>query len=144
MGKNKIMLEIFGFDEMIKQLENVGADAKGFVEDSLSSVAEDVGVQTLEAIGKANLPAGGKYSKGDTAKSVIQNPNVEWVGLCASVGVGFDKTVPGAGGFLISGTPRMKPVQGLVSIYKRKTFSKELTDGLADSFQDYLQDALGG
>ena len=139
---NKMKLEIYGFDEMITRLDGVGANVKDFVTESLEAVGEDVGVMTKEAL--TNLPAGGKYSTGDTEASVITNPKVEWQGSVASIGMGFDYSKAGAGGFLISGTPRMRPVQGLVSIYKRKTFWKKMGEGLQDSFNDYFNEAMGG
>ena len=139
---NKMKLEIYGFEEMITKLDAVGANVKDFVTESLEAVGEDVGVQTKEAL--TNLPAGGKYSTGDTEASVVTNPKVEWQGSVASIGMGFDYMKPGAGGFLISGTPRMRPVQGLVSIYKRKTFWKKMGEGLQDSFEDYFNETMGG
>lgn len=139
---NKMKLEIYGFEEMITALDSIGANVKDFVTESLEAVGEEVGIRTKEAL--SDLPAGGKYSTGDTEKSVIINPTVEWQGSVATIGMGFDKMKVGAGGFLISGTPRMPPVQGLVTIYKRKTFWKKMGEGLQDSFNDYFNEAMGG
>ena len=84
----------------------------------------------------SNLPAGGKYSQGDTAKSIIQNPKVSWTGNIGSLPIGFDYAKPGAGGFLITGTPRMKPDHKLETIYARKKYwaglMKEVSDALTE------------
>lgn len=141
---NKFKCEIFGFEEMITRLDEVEGNVKGFVTETLETVGEDVGVYTKEAVAKSKLPAQGKYSKGDTERSVIMNPTVEWQGMVASINVGFDYTKEGAGGLLISGTPRMRPVQELVSIYKRKTFWKKISDGIGESFNDYIEEAMEG
>lgn len=143
MAKNKCSIDIYGFEQMITDLDAVGGNVKEFVTEALEAVGEDVGVYTLEALEKSKLPAQGKYSEGDTKKSVVVNPKVEWNGHLATIGLGFDYMKEGAGGLLISGTPRMEPAQGLVSIYKRKRFWKKMGDGLADSFSDYMEEALG-
>ena len=142
MSGGKIKCQIYGFDEMIEKLDEINANVKDFVTESLEAVGEDIGVYTKEAIKKEELPAGGKYSTGATAQSVIINPKVEWSGTFASIGVGFDYSKDGAGGMLISGTPRMQPVQGLVDIYKRKKFWKKMSAGLEDNFKDYVEEVI--
>jgi hypothetical protein len=140
----KSVANLNGFENLIMRLDEIQGNVKDFVIESLEAVGEDVGVYTHEAMNKANLPAGGKYSTGETAKSVIINPKAEFNGVVASVNLGFDKTKDGVGDILIHGTPRQKPVQALVDIYKRKKFWKKLSDGLTDSFNDYVRETMEG
>ena len=55
---------------------------------------------------KPNLPAHGKYSHGNTAKSLVREPVITWSGTKASVEVGFDIKHGGLPTiFMMYGTP---------------------------------------
>ena len=89
------------------------------------------------------LPATGKYSTGDTKKSIAE-PKVVWSGTVAEVGLGFDKTKPGAGGFLITGTPRMEPDRKLEKIYARKKYLKQINEDLSEVLENAIDEVMGG
>ena len=59
-------------------------------------------------------------------------------------GVGFDYSKKGAGGFLISGTPRMRPDTELQRIYRRKKYMRDIQNDMAEVVQDYIAKALKG
>ena len=60
-----------------------------------------------EAVQKANLPAKGKFSQGDTLNSLYKDAKIEWEGTLASVKTGFSISKGGiASIFMIYGTPR--------------------------------------
>lgn len=77
----------------------------------------------------AKLPAGGRYSTGNTKQSIDDEMSVEWEGMAGTIKVGFDFSKSGVTSvFLMYGTPRMQPVSGLKNaIYGAKT-KKEIAE----------------
>lgn len=142
--RNTLKLDFRGFEELITKLDGLNGDVKNAVTDALEQAGETIGEDTENAVEKANLPAGGEYSKGLTKKSIIKNPKVSWSGTKAEIGVGFDYGKPGAGGFLITGTPRMKPDYELQKIYKRKKYTSAIQNDMANVINDYIDDIMGG
>lgn len=141
---NTLKLDTSGFEGMVRHLQELGGEVQKAVTDALQQAAETVTEDTQDAVRPPNLPAGGKYSHGDTAASIV-TPQVVWIGgVQAEVGVGFDYSKPGAGGFLITGTPRMRPDDALQRIYKRKTYMRNLQQDMCDVVEDYIVDALRG
>lgn len=132
------------FEDLIAKLDELGGDIKAVVEDALNQAGETIEYDTLDAVAHANLPRGGKYSKGDTEKSIIRNPRVQWQGTTASISVGFDYDKPGAGGFLITGTPRMKPDYELQKIYKRKKYMRDIAKDMSEIVNDAIVAKMGG
>ena len=88
------------------------------------------------------LPAGGKYSTGKTEATIVDNPQVEWSGSRASIEVGFDFGKPGAGGFLITGTPKMKPDKELNRMYKGKKYMKQIQDQMSEVVSEAISKAM--
>lgn len=144
MGRNTLKLDTSAFDRMVSHLKDLGGDVQKAVTDALQQAAETITEDTQDAVTAPNLPRGGEYSHGDTAASIVA-PKVIWIGgVQAEVGVGFDYSKPGAGGFLITGTPRMRPDTALQRIYKRKTYMRNIQQDLCDVVEDYIVDALEG
>lgn len=139
-----LKLNLSGFNELITKLDKLGGNINKVVEDALTQAGETIADDTTDAVSNSNLPASGKYSKGDTMKSIAKNSKVEWSGTQASISVGFDYDKPGAGGFLITGTPRMKPNYALQKIYKQKAYMTYLQDGMKDIVNDAIDDMMGG
>jgi hypothetical protein len=142
--RNTLKLDLKGFDELIYKLDKLGGDVKKITEDALDRAGETIGRDTVDAVQKSNLPAGGKYSKGDTEGSIVKNPKTEWEGMIASIGVGFDYSKPGAGGFLITGTPRMAPDNALKKIYKQKRYMSEIQKDMREIFNDEIVRRMEG
>lgn len=144
MGRNTLKLKTDGFERMIAHLTQLDGDVQTAVTDALEQSGDTITEDTQDAVTAANLPAGGKYSSGDTADSIV-TPKVTWVGgTLAEMGVGFDYAKKGAGGFLITGTPRMQPDHALQKIYKRKRYMNQIQQDMIDVVQDYIVDALKG
>ena len=97
---------------------------------------------TIAALESSNLPAEGKYSQGDTLNSVIKDIKTIWVGSIGEIKLGFDKTKAGAGGFLITGTPKMKPDLALERIYGSKRYENQLKKQIEQALQREI-DRLG-
>lgn len=141
--KNSISIDFSVFEDYAAELDDLGANLQEIFEDVMEQEAETVQEDTLEALDNANLPAQGEYSIGTTKDNVNQHPKVEWSGSIGEVGLGFDKTKPGAGGFLITGTPKMRPDQALVDIYGRKKYERKITNSIMEYLQAEIEDRLG-
>ena len=142
MGKNKAKVKLEGFKEMITALDSLGGDLVGIAADALSQAGETIGWDTLEAAQNPNMPAEGKYSTGRTEQAVLTTPRVEVSGNLVEVGAGFDYTKDGAGGILISGTPRMKPNYELNKIFKGRRYMNNISKDIEAVVQDEIERRL--
>lgn len=146
MAKRKSMLSIdfSNFSDYAERLDELGADLKKVFADAMEQAAETVQEDTLEALESAYLPADGIYSKGITKQQVITNAKVEWSGYVGEIGLGFDKSKPGAGGFLITGTPRMQPDYKLEDIYGRRKYENQIKKDIEEVLQAEIDRIMGG
>ena len=147
MARKKIGLQVKGFEEYMAKLDELGgseAMCKG-VEKALISSKEYVNPLIEQAMAKGNLPAGGRYSTGDTKQSIDKDMTVEWEGMTASVKVGFDFKESGLTSiFLMYGTPRMSPVKGLkAAIYGAKT-KKEIAQIQSEAINKIIKRTMEG
>lgn len=141
--RNTLRLDTSGFEELIVKLESLNGNVKAAVTDALMQAAETVHDDTVDAMADEYLPRQGDYSTGAT-KATITKPSVEWSGTLAVAPVGFDYGEKGAGGFLISGTPRMQPNRKLEQIYTRKKYMRQLQEDMQDVISDYIMDKMEG
>lgn len=146
MAKRKSMIDIdFScFGEYAEELDRLGADLKKIFTEAMEEAAEKVQEDTLVALDDAHLPRGGKYSRGNTVNAVIDDIKVNWSGSVGEIGLGFDKTKPGAGGFLITGTPRMRPDYELERIYGTKKYENQIIKEIKKKLQAEIDSRLGG
>lgn len=151
MSRNTLRLDFSGFEDVLATLDEMGGDVISVTDRALREAAVQIQNDTIKAVGKANLPAHGIYSRGDTDRSIIHWPQVEWEGMIGSVPVGFDFSKPGAGGFLISGrresifgTPRMEPVKKLHRMYKGKKYIGQIQDDMLNKVWDEVIRLSGG
>ena len=138
-----VKLETSGIEDMIRRLERAGGDARRITEEVLNKSARQITSDTYDALALQNLPRGGKYSTGRTRSSVIADPKTSWDGDTAWTPVGFDFAMPGAGGFLISGTPRMAPDQALRKMFRQKAYMRKLQNEMMEELWEELQRELG-
>lgn len=141
-GRNSLKIDFQVFGDFAAELDKLGADLKSIFTDVMEQEAETVAEDTKDAVKSANLPAHGIYSTGDTEDSIVMQPQVEWSGELGEIGLGFDKTKPGAGGFLITGTPRMQPDYKLEDIYARKSYEKKMTSDIMDYLSAEIDDHM--
>ena len=142
MGKNKAKVKLEGFKEMITTLDSLGGDLVGVAADALTEEGETIGWDTMEAAQNPNMPAEGKYSTGRTEQAVLTTPRVEVSGNLVEVGAGFDYTKDGAGGILITGTPRMKPNYELQKIFKGRRYMNNISKDIEAVVQDEIERRL--
>ena len=147
LSRNKwIAIDFSNFDAYAEELEKLGADLESIFEKAIESAADQVQADVMEAIQDAHLPAGGQFhsNKRDTENSVIQDPKPETRGGVISVDLGFDKTKPGAGGFLITGTPKMQPDQKLADIFQKKKYANDIKKKIEADLQAEIDKRIGG
>lgn len=142
--KRMIDIDFSAFGDYAEKLDKLGANLQDAFSKAMEQAAETVQEDTISAMAKGNLPAGGKYSQGDTEAAIIRDPKVVWHGSVGEIGLGFDKTRPGAGGFLITGTPKMRPNRALEDIYGRKKYERELKKDIEEVLQDEIDKIMGG
>lgn len=150
-GRNRIGLQFDGWEELAERIDELaGADGlKRAVETALTDSKAHVNQKLTEAMRPNKLPAKGKYSEGDTLRSLDEDSPVTWEGMTASVKIGFKLRENLTSIFLmygtkVHGTPRMKPDRALyTAIYGTKT-KKELKEIQADAVNRVLREALGG
>lgn len=132
------------FEELITKLDGLGGDVKSVVTDALEQAAETIEWDTKDAMQATNLPAKGEYSTGDTEKTIVSNSQIEWSGTMASINVGFDYGKNGAGGLLITGTPKMQPNRALNKIYTSKKYMKDIQNDIAEIVNDAIVEKMEG
>lgn len=142
MGRTTLKLDTSGFEELINRYKKLGGDTKQIVEKALDKIGDEITQDTQTAVSKKNLPQKGKYSKGNTEKSIVKNPRTTWSGEIASIQVGFDYSKPGAGGFLITGTPRMQPDRELHKMYKQKAYMRHIQEDMIEVVQAEIKERI--
>lgn len=144
--KSMISIDYSNLEQYAERLEQLGADLQAIFTTALQKAAEKVQADTVAAMADVNLPAGGAYhgKNRDTEAAIITDTNPNWQGSVGEISLGFDKTKPGAGGFLITGTPKMRPDPALEKIYGRKTYEKQINKIIEKELQDEITRRLGG
>lgn len=138
MSRNTLKLDVSGFAPMLRNLERIGGNVRQAVSDALEQVSETITEDTTDAMSPSFLPAHGKFSRGNTIESIVDDSTVHWEGYSGWVAVGFDFSQNGAGGFLITGTPRMQPNKELRRMYKGKKYMRYIQEGMSDVIFDYI------
>lgn len=136
--RNTLNLDLSGLEELLTKFEGLGGDVEAVAAEALETAAKKIEVDTEKALDKSNLPEKGKYSKGKTIKSIVRSPKADISGNLISINVGFDYSKPGAGGFLITGTPKMKPDAALNRMYKGKKYMKEVQETMAETVNAHI------
>ena len=144
MPKNKTYLEFEGFEEAISRLTKLEGDVKGTTEKALKETHKIITKKAEESAQKSNLPAKGKYSKGDTLRSLYRDGKVEWVGTLASVETGFSIRKGGLPSiFMIHGTPRYMKDQKMYNAFWSNSTKNEVLKKQEEIFYEEIR-KLGG
>lgn len=148
MAKNKIGLQFKGWQELLSGVEKVSGESglKEAVNGALNASKNAVNTKIKKSMNKSNLPAHGKYSGSPhTLESLNRDFDVKWSGYTGEIKVGFDLKKSGLTSiFLMYGTPKMQPVNGLKdAVYGNKT-KKEVQKIQKEAISKYIQRNLGG
>lgn len=145
MARNKIGLQFKGWENYMSKLDELGGGKamKRGVEGALKTSKQHVNPLIEQSMSK--LPAGGKYSTGNTKQSIDRDMSVDWQCMTGTIKVGFDFSKSGVKSiFLMYGTPRMKPVSGLKNaIYGAKT-QKEIAEIQEKVLSEVIKRVMGG
>lgn len=145
MARNKIGLQVEGFEDYMSKLDEIGGSQamKRGVESALKASKQYVNPLINQAM--TNLPAKGKYSTGDTKQSIDTDMKVDWEGQTASIKVGFDFQKSGMKSiYLMYGTPKMSPVKGLkATIYGSKT-KKQIAELQGEALNKVIKRIMEG
>ena len=145
MARKKIGLQVNGLEDYMSKLDELGGAAamKRGTEAALKASKSYVNPLIKQAMTK--LPAGGKYSTGDTKESIDEDMSVEWQGMTASIKIGFDFKKSGMKSiYLMYGTPKMSPVTGLkAAIYGNKT-QKAIAERQGEALADTIREIMEG
>lgn len=116
MAKNKIGLEVKGFDELIANLEGLNGDTKRAVEGCLRVATDTVAAKAKPAMSNHKRTGG-------TVKSIVSREPVKWQGTFASIEAGFNLKKGGMPSiFLMYGTPKMPKDQAVYdAVYGSRT-----------------------
>ena len=144
LKRQKFYIDFTQFESLAEQLDALGGNLEEIFSNMLGDIGEEIQVLTYDAMDPKNLPAKGAYSRGYTRKSIELNPKPKWSGPNCTVNFGFDKDKPGAGSFLITGTPRMQPNHELEVMYAQKGFTRGVTEAMRGILQEYLSELKGG
>lgn len=142
--KQMISIDFKNFSDYAEKIDKLGANLKSVFSKAMEEAAEKVQQDTIAAIQPVNLPGKGRYSTGDTLNTVIRDPKTKWEGSVGEIPLGFDKTKPGAGGWLITGTPKMRPDYALEKIYGTKRYESELKKTIEKALQREVDKIMGG
>lgn len=116
MGKRKNGFDTTALEKYADQLQEAGGMAaiKRAVEGGMLATKKQVTTEVTAVMQPSNLPAGGKYSRGDTMQHLNKDMTVDWEGNMARLKLGFNMEGGGITSiFLMYGTPRMAPASGL-------------------------------
>lgn len=136
--KKGFWIDYSAFEDYADRLEQLGADLQEVFGDAMDKAGETVQQDTISAIEDGNLPAHGEYSTGDTRAAVLSDVKTVWQGSVGTINLGFDKTKSGAGGFLITGTPKMSPDYALEKIYSKKGYANKIKKQIQESLQEEI------
>ncbi len=141
--KNSINIDFSVFGDLADELDKLGADLQKVFGDIMEKEGAEIADDTVNALSPSFLPRHGQYSHGHTKEAVVMDPKVTWSGMLGEMGLGFDKTKPGAGGFLITGTPRMQPDRKLAEIYSSKKYEKMIRNKISEQLSDEIKQRTG-
>lgn len=116
MTRRKNGFDITALEKYADQLQEAGgmAAVKRAVQGGMLATKKQVNAEVTTAMQSGNLPAGGKYSTGDTMGHLNEEMTVDWEGNMARLKLGFNMEGGGITSiFLMYGTPRHAPASGL-------------------------------
>lgn len=138
MAKNKIGLQLTGFDELIEQFEKLDGDVKGITEACLR-----VGHDTVTSKLKKDMQK--HVRTGKTRDSIQTSNKVTWVGNTASIDVGFNLKKGGMPSiFLMYGTPKMRKDQKLYDDIYGTRVRKEIAEKQKEILENAIAKRMGG
>ena len=140
----KMSITFKGFDQLAEDLDAIGGDLHDAVDEALTESVKIIqsNLQTAAAPYSAKGLRG--YATGKMYGSIIENPQVEWKGLIAEVGAGFELYSRGGWHsiFVMYGTPRMAKNPKVYNAIKGTKVKNEIAKKQEEIMKKHLE--LGG
>lgn len=131
-------MQFDGFNDVIRQLEQLEVDVRETVTDALQEAGQYVTEQARAAIQPHERT-------GKTEASLRENPTVEWTGTEAAVNVGFDINNGGMPSiFLMYGTPRIRKYTKLYNAFYGAETKKKIEQIERDALNRAVEKAMQG
>ena len=121
MARKKNGFDTTMLEKYAERVEAAGGHAalKRATEAAMITAKQEINKKITSKMQQANLPAGGKYSTGDTLDSLDKTMAVDWDGNIAKLPLGFNMDESGITSVLLMhGTPHQAPVKGLKEAVK--------------------------
>ena len=141
----KMSITFKGFEQLAEDIDAIGGDLKNAVDEALTESQKLIQSNLQTAAAEYSRKGGGKgYTTGKMYQSIIKDPQVEWKGLIAEVGAGFELFARGGWHsiFIMYGTPRMSKDQKVYNAIKGTKTKNEIAKIQEEIMQKHL--ALGG
>ena len=140
---NRMSMDFSGFNTMLKELEQLGANADKIADKALEKTFDIVTQKAKDAANPANYPAKGKYSSGRTAKSLKTTCKIYWHGTEAEVEVGYSIKAGGLQSiFMIYGTPKHMKVQKMYDAFFGEKTLKEVREAQREILLDAMREVM--
>ena len=136
----KLQLDFGGFNDILEQLNKLGEDAQKATDEALTEAFKIITRKATDAVQKPNLPAQGRYSSGNSERSLVRDPKITWSDTVASVDVGFNIKHGGLPTiFMMYGTPRYMKNQALYDAFYGDQTQTEIYRVISEIYQKKLQ-----
>lgn len=136
-----VNLEFTGFDEILKKLTKLEADTQKIAEEALTETHKIITAKAESAVAKSNLPAHGKFSHGETEKSIKRDPDITWNGTIGSVAVGYNIKKGGLPSiFMMYGSPRYMKVQAVYDAFYGSQTEGEVRNAQKEIFYKAMEE----
>lgn len=140
---NRMSMTFEGFNQLIKELEQLNADTKAITDKALEKTFDIVKEKAEKAAQKQNYPAEGKYSHGKTAKSLNTVCKIYWHGTEAEVETGYSISKGGLQSiFMIYGTPKHMKVQAMYDAFFSEKTLKEVRNAQREILTDAIRELI--
>lgn len=140
---NRLSMQFDGFQALIKELEQLNADTKAITDKALEKTFEIVTEKAEKAAQPANYPQKGKYSQGDTLKSLKTTCKIYWHGTEAEVETGYSISKGGLQSiFMIYGTPKHMKVQAMYDAFFSEKTLKEVRNAQREILTDAIRELM--
>ena len=83
--KRKLSIDFNGLEELTERINELQGDIEKIIGGAMEKAGATVQADTLKAIENPNLPAKGKYSHGETKRSVVKDVRVRWASFTRDI-----------------------------------------------------------
>lgn len=140
----KMSITFKGFDQLAEDLDAIGGDLHDAVDEALTESVKIIQSNLETAAAPYSAKGLRGYATGKMYSSILKDPQVEWKGLIAEVGAGFELFARGGWHsiFVMYGTPRMAKNPKVYNAIKGTKVKNEIAKKQEEIMKKHLE--LGG